>query len=82
MKNLSRKEEKNGNTRKPRKIILEKRLRLMSARVAERLPTGAAPDEGIGFRYAPKRYALRAPLGLRSSRRPHRGRGEKKAETD
>jgi len=34
-------------------------------------PAGAGPDEGIGFRYAPKRYALRAPLGLRSSRRPH-----------
>src|SRR5215510_13016780 len=39
-------------------------------------------DEGIGFRYAPKRYALRAPLGLRSSRRPHPFREERKQQTE
>ena len=43
----------------------------MPAAEGEPIPAGAGPDEGIGFRYAPKRYALRAPLGLRSSRRPH-----------
>ena len=43
-------------------------------------PNGAGHDVGIGFRYAPKRYALRAPLGLRSSRRPHRARVERRQE--
>ena len=42
---------------------------LMNDRVRSPLPNGAGRDVGIGFRYAPKRYALRAPLGLRSSRR-------------
>ena len=32
----------------------------------------ARSDVGISFRYAPKRFALRTTLGLRSSRCPHR----------
>ena len=43
-------------------------------------PNGAGHDVGIGFRYAPKRYALRAPLGLRSSRRPPRVRVERRQQ--
>ena len=41
----------------------------------------ADSDEGISFRYAPKRFALRAPLGLRSSRCPHRNRGKENHRT-
>src|SRR5262245_33055122 len=39
-------------------------------------------DEGIGFRYPPNSYALRATLELRSSRRTHPFREERKQQTE
>jgi hypothetical protein len=40
------------------------------------IPAAPRPDEGISFRYAPKRDALRAPLGLPLQLTPSSGREE------
>src|SRR5262249_13575959 len=44
-------------------------------------PQRAVPDGPERFRYAPKRFALRAPLGLRCSALPHPERGERNTYT-
>src|SRR5262244_748949 len=71
--------ERGLSTNLPRKNL--QRPRYAHRKRPNGRPQRAVPDGPERSRYAPKRFALRAPLGLRCSALPHPERGERNTYT-